>query len=655
MIDAGLFTSVVDRLVEPVIAAMICAWAVLALGRVIRFARANPWPALAAALIVGLGLAARYLSAPRLPMVGAQADFDRLRLAAACLWGPGCWNALRTDYPPGTSVLLSLFFRVTGPSIDVAFTFTTLLGALTALPAFGAAWRVAGAWGAVFAGLALAVLPSSVVFSNGLNYEVPAGFFLTATLAHALAWQDEQRPVDALLVGLALALFLLMRPESVLQAPAIALALIAATLAAGRWRLLASRRGLPAWAGLVLPPLLASAVRVRGMLAGHSVPHPGPVELALAAVVVAVVVSALVALGPPLVRRLAERPLGRRWMLALAVVVLYAAWRYVREVAGVSAFLPRFSDTVPVTLEAMARSFGPSYGPPAPSNLLTPWFFPIVFFVPLAVAWWPRRDGRSPASDVGVFLASALVLAFTAIARRLPLSGEMIGDGVRYLVPVTGALAIAVGVGAARLIEAVPAIPRARGAVAVLLGVAFVSPLATHVGITGDVDFDQQRQYLFLRAQLAELPARADVLFPDHDVYAEGQPERGWPVNLATHTGPLISTLGLPERNLVPVGFRDWLRPTYREPAPTFVLLGLDCYRTRTGGEDPTCYALRSSPSLKRLASDVFVDRPYDRYPLTFVPEIEIAFYQVRPGAEAELRRELQGTIALPAPPPPVR
>lgn len=89
-------------------------------------------------------------------------------------------------WPWGYPVTLAVLYGVTGDSVPAAQLFNVLLGSLTCALVFLLARRLFDLMSAIFAGLALAVMPSHVLFTSILLSETYFGFLLALVLTIAV-------------------------------------------------------------------------------------------------------------------------------------------------------------------------------------------------------------------------------------------------------------------------------------------------------------------------------------------------------------------------------------------------------------------------------------------------------------------------------------
>lgn len=616
-------------------------YAVLQAAASVRAARREPRVALLVLGLAALALAVRFLVTPRVPMVGQTADLVHLKGALEWLFGTAAWAP--GSSAPAYTALLQATLRLFGASFEVAFALTTTLGALLVLPVFAAGRRVGGSTQAgALAGLAAACLPLSVFFSNGVNLETPMAFFLAAVLQHALAFLDDERPSDALRLGLALLLFAQLRQEAVLQVPVILAGLAALLLSSGKALHLVRAPAL--WASALLAGLLGLPFLA---LTVGAVPPEHAREVDRALRLLLFVVPAVLLLGP-LGRRLqallrARGILWTRAALGLAALGLLLALKVVWS-DGVISLAPQWPSSLPLTPGWItAPVFDATYGSPRTTSLDNPWMVPVTWLVPACLGLLAaRRASASRAAPAAGLVLAALTLFWYRLATTcMAKSGELIADGNRYLVPTSGLLALLVGLGTANLLALLPDRPRWRALAVGLAALWMLSPLVTHGRILTDLSFDQQLRYLFVRQAFADLPPRSLVLCPDHAIYAEspGTPHGGeaWQ---SSRTPALCGAFGLvfgePEHC---EGLRRWAASARAWPGEIVLFLDVDCYRTRTGVEDPLCAELRELPGLVTLDRTVFPNRPYGRYPLSDAPEVEIAVLGVPPDLVDDVRR----------------
>lgn len=157
------------------------------------------------------------------------------------------------QWPPVYPLLLSLVYRSTGPEPLAGELLNALLGALTVPLLYGLARRAFGRPEASFAGAALAIFPGQILWTDVLLAETTYTLMLVAVLA--LACVLSPRPLNVVLVGLAIGLATLTRGEGLLLAPAVA---------AVWWPALGRRRALAlaaALAGIAVLTIVPWTVR----------------------------------------------------------------------------------------------------------------------------------------------------------------------------------------------------------------------------------------------------------------------------------------------------------------------------------------------------------------------------------------------------------
>lgn len=156
-------------------------------------------------------------------------DFGARRIAAGfgysddrTIDGHVTWHAW-CHYPVGYSGFLALFYRVLGASYATAAVANALVGAALALVTWGLAKQALRPWRARLAGILVAVHPGLVVYS-ALVMSEPLAALLTL-LAFWLATRDERPRRGVVLGALVLGLAALVRPQALLCAPFLALAI----------------------------------------------------------------------------------------------------------------------------------------------------------------------------------------------------------------------------------------------------------------------------------------------------------------------------------------------------------------------------------------------------------------------------------------------
>jgi 4-amino-4-deoxy-L-arabinose transferase-like glycosyltransferase len=142
---------------------------------------------------------------------------DDVSTAAGLVWHPWC------HYPVGYSGFLGLAYAVFGSSVLVATLANALVGGATAAATHRLALQFLSPARSAFAALLVALSPGLVVYTALLMTEPLAGF-LVIVAAWLAARDRTTRPLrGAALAGLVLGLATLVRPQSLLVAPALAL------------------------------------------------------------------------------------------------------------------------------------------------------------------------------------------------------------------------------------------------------------------------------------------------------------------------------------------------------------------------------------------------------------------------------------------------
>ena len=146
---------------------------------------------------------------------------DDVIVAGKSAWHPWC------HYPVGYSGFLGFFYRIFGSGPMVAPIVNAITGALLALVMHRLARYALSQNRARLAGLFVALNPGLIIYAALLMTEPLAAFGLVSS-AWLLARDGRDKPVrGALLAGLALGLTTLVRPQSLLCAPALGLITLA--------------------------------------------------------------------------------------------------------------------------------------------------------------------------------------------------------------------------------------------------------------------------------------------------------------------------------------------------------------------------------------------------------------------------------------------
>jgi hypothetical protein len=607
----------------------------------VRAARREPVDALLASLLAVVALAVRLLSAPRVPIEAANGDLTHLVDAATWLRS-GLEAFPGVAYPPAYRLLLTGLFALFGPSPELGFVTTTVLGALTAVPVYVLARRLGGSrLAGVVGGLALAAYPPAVFFSNGITLVVPAALLLTLALTHLEALLASPSRTHAWALGLALALLVQCRLEAL---GIVALALLVAafrTWQAGAMGAVARRAWLPA---LVLVAALGPYVTL--VLRGTS----GSPDAATAEGLLAVQAVRLAALCAG--AWLASLALSRWGVLrALAVVgAAGAGWHWAARLATSYTANP-FVPSPFVVPEVPFFSFHADMGA---WHFLTvgfthawsdqPAFLPVTYAALLSLALAPRAAGDGPRVSVTAVALVGLPLAGGALTSFIA-TGIGPAEGLRLHVPYTGLVAAGVGVGAGRAVDWLAPGPWARRGLALLLGVVVLSPAVTHRAFLSDVDRDQRAEYLFARDALARLPDGATLLLPDRPLDLHADMDR--PITSAElfRTPHLLRAVAFSMGRTVTVrGLRAL--PAAAAPSPVWFFAGLECYRApRPLSEAEDCAAVRA---VAGDAADAVREVPTRGYNVhsaerlgTPPPRMRFALVRLEPAQLAEVQRRV--------------
>ena len=165
---------------------------------------------------------------------------DDVVTAAGTTWHPWC------HFPVGYSAFLGLVYKVFGSGPHVATVANAVVAAVTVVLVHRLARYALSPWRARVAALLAALAPGLIVYTALLMTEPLAA---TGVLAAALlaARDARSRPIrGALLGGALLGLTTLVRPQSILCAPALALFALAAEGAGTPWRARLRRAGAAA-------------------------------------------------------------------------------------------------------------------------------------------------------------------------------------------------------------------------------------------------------------------------------------------------------------------------------------------------------------------------------------------------------------------------
>jgi 4-amino-4-deoxy-L-arabinose transferase-like glycosyltransferase len=145
------------------------------------------------------------------------------------LWPDGAVT-YAAHYPVGYPALVGGAYALAGPRPVVAMLLNAALGALAALAAHALAARCTTRRRAVVAGMLVALHPGLVAYTPALMTEGVTGALVIGAAAVA-AWARTRGPAAAILVGVVVGVATLVRPQSLVLAPAFGLL---AGLAPGR-------------------------------------------------------------------------------------------------------------------------------------------------------------------------------------------------------------------------------------------------------------------------------------------------------------------------------------------------------------------------------------------------------------------------------------
>jgi 4-amino-4-deoxy-L-arabinose transferase-like glycosyltransferase len=172
---------------------------------------------LAAALVLRVVVGAWLLGS--MPMVSDARDYYdvAVRFAAGDARGAFYW-------PPGESALLAAFFRLFGPSLDLARAITIAIGTATVALTAGVARELAGKRAARLAGWIAALYPPAVLLAGQTYAQHLAALCLAAAAYASLRAVRTGKMAHFAATGLALGVGCLTRPSMLSVAPVIAMA-----------------------------------------------------------------------------------------------------------------------------------------------------------------------------------------------------------------------------------------------------------------------------------------------------------------------------------------------------------------------------------------------------------------------------------------------
>jgi len=615
----------------------------------VRSARTNPRQAVElAALVVG-AVAVRALLTTRHPIGAANGDFTHVLHAATWLSG-GFGADLGAAYPPAYRVLLMAVYAVTGPSVAVGCWLTTLVGALTAVPAALLARRLGGPSGALLAGLALATYPAAVFFSNGIDLSMPAAFLLTLSFERVLAAVERPGVLPVATWALALLLF----AECRLEAAGLALPVAAAQLA-----MLAEVRSRGLWRRFV--PAATIALVLALPYAGFLRDHAADLGKGGDALPLLAAGSGALALVTTL-WFLADRGLARAPWSALGMPLLLSLGAYllvaqVVERASGNAFLP----SPQVVPEFPFVRYYVEQGPQRYVDhaglrffLLEPGMFPLALLIPWAMSLLPRLEaGRRRLPVAPLLLLGLPLVAWLATSRSH--TGVVLAEGLRLHAVFSGLMAVSLGVGAARVLDWVG--PGAsRWAAGAVLAAVVLAPLGTHRGLPADGERSPQAEARFVEEAVSRLPDGATVLLPDDAVDMSEEQlgvRRVHEVFRTDHLWQALAAAGRKRLTVVPLS--TFLALPLPADGPIVAALGLDCARARRPETlNPSCRWLRRVVKAPPLQDVEIPNQTYESLGIPWfqpsTPTLTLSLLPIAPAEVADLRRDAPSQLVK-APP----
>ncbi len=645
----GVVTSRLQAAVVSLVLAVVIAYLVLCLWRVLPSARGLPRRDLAILLVLlALAVLVRGGMGPRLPVGTANSDLSHLLdIHLWDLWGFGVHQGV--TYPPAWRLAIWMAFHLFGPSWDLAAWMTTVAGALLVLPVTAWVRRATGSWMAgALAGLAAAVMPVGVRFSNGVVLETPAGLLLAACCWHFWCWLEGRRALDGLLWALSLVLLVQTRLETLGILPM--LLLVQGTVAA--WRLgVAGLRRLWPWAAVGLALGLPFLVQVALLLLTREQVQGDKASGMLLPVLVfgGIGLSLAVALRPARQAPLAGEPWASfARVLAGALMLLFVVEAAVQWPGN--PWMPeaithpdypfyRFYITWPHGTWPDDRVY--------PGWLVNAGTFPLPFLGLWLLSLWTWRGTSREVRGLSWLLA--LLPWFGHFLTRHVGTGIAPFEGLRHHVVFLGPVAASVGLGAWQVLRTLEHRPVARRAATLALVGVLASPVATHRGALWDQDFNPQREFRFARSAVDRLPDRSRVIVADDVVdfgpEARMPPSSILPVFRGNHLWLALAWVS--GRVLDVRGAREDARLGDAPGGPAWFYQGLDCHRSPVPGRMlPSCEAAAAVAAADPDLAERIPNRPYTAQSASVIgirkPELELALRPLDPEALRRFRRDVQ-------------
>ncbi len=601
-----------------------------------------------ALIAVGLAVAAaiiRLASSERLPMISGYGDFTLLR-DIMLLHRDGLDKLLGVA-GSAHRMLYWLVFKVTGPSLDVAWGITVTTAALTTLPVYGLGRMLTNSpWGGILAGLIYACFPPAILFANGVASEPTAALLVTSALAMFVLITRSYRPLTAAAFVLCMLLFVQVRGEGPALAVFVVLALALIAARYGNLQMLA-RYWPTALAGTLLVIPFVMLMRANS--------DPGQVDELLGFFIHSLSLMTAIGIGALLLDKLAHGndPIARpaRWTWNL--LMLWLAYRLLKNMLNLNQGAISLVAQGQVHPDYPFITFYGLLPTPTLGFFNSPGGFPFfMFLLIIASFFFFSSRNRSKSGFISFILALCIFSFDSVIFNRA--TGNVILESFRYHMPLAGLLAALVAAGALKVIFALSS-PNHSWArpVGLLVALALaVSPLITHRALYTDTMHNLQHEYKFVSSMVDQVRKTELIVVPDFPIWVNGSPCEGTSIEERYKADQFISSLAMLQGKSVRVlKFREHARSLAAMNRDVVMYLGHNCFMVNEPYEiHPWCQWIPSVPGVELVSQSTNPNRRFSGGGFEVLgpraPQLTAAWYKVKP----EAMRQIVLTIARTSP-----
>ncbi len=252
-----------------------------------------------------------------------------------------------------------------------------------------------------------------------------------------------------------------------------------------------------------------------------------------------------------------------------------------------------------------------------------------------AVGLYTLTEG--PRARLGAFLIAWMALFYTANSVIVPLTPEMQS---RYHLHLAAPFVLAAGVGLCALLDAAARrAPRTARPLAAAAALLLAATPWMHRGYERRADFNDQREYDFVRAARDRIPRGCTVL--EHLDPDDRHALRFDRMGTVLDRGRRLQDFRAMRATRAPLQpehpLSDEALATLADPPDCLVVyLGLPCFGAKEPGEPvaPACAALRAAAPMDLVAHTRFASRPYDENASQGIMhqavDVDLALYRVR-------------------------